>query len=259
MNAKIVLLSTLVFAIAATTAAADVMRTVYQIQPGGQYTYKPSPEGPGIPGGVPDAFRLDFGIGGTFVYELDLAEPKARLLHLDLTLTGNEAIQADPPFLTPVTADRVEEYLAGQTFVEDFVGGLLHLESSLFDGLKLTDGLNGNLAIDGGFDTTPADGVGMLFSFSAVALPGVIGDTNADGAVDMDDLNNVRNHFGGADLGDAFPFDGEVDLQDLNAVRNHFGEAAAVPEPSAGYLGLLGMCVFYVALRGAKKGPHRLI
>lgn len=55
------------------------------------------------------------------------------------------------------------------------------------------------------------------------------GDTNFDGEVNLEDLNNVRNHFGksGGALGDANG-DGAVDLADLNAVRNHFGSAGAV-------------------------------
>jgi ELWxxDGT repeat protein len=54
------------------------------------------------------------------------------------------------------------------------------------------------------------------------------GDTNFDGNVDLEDLNNVRNHFGGTGLGDA-DGDGDVDLDDLNAVRNHFGESSTQP------------------------------
>jgi ELWxxDGT repeat protein len=52
------------------------------------------------------------------------------------------------------------------------------------------------------------------------------GDTNFDGEVNLEDLNNVRNHFGksGGALGDANG-DGSVDLADLNAVRNHFGSS----------------------------------
>jgi hypothetical protein len=72
--------------------------------------------------------------------------------------------------------------------------------------------------------------------------PNQPGDTNADGRVDLEDLNNVRNHFGEA--GPGIPGDadgnGQVTLVDLNLVRNHFGSAAgsaAVPEPSS--LGLL--------------------
>lgn len=57
--------------------------------------------------------------------------------------------------------------------------------------------------------------------------PGVPGDTDEDGDVDLDDLNAVRNHFGESGQGipgDTAPFDGQVNLDDLNAVRNHFGE-----------------------------------
>src|SRR5688572_14438099 len=130
MNARFILFASLMLTTAAATAAADLTQTTYLIHPGGQYTYKPSPEGPGIPGGVPNAFELDFGIGGTFVYEFDTAGPTARLFHLDLVLTGNQAIQAAPPPGATVTADRVEAYLATHTFVEDFIGGLVHLASS---------------------------------------------------------------------------------------------------------------------------------
>lgn len=65
-------------------------------------------------------------------------------------------------------------------------------------------------------------------------------DDDDDGQVDLDDLNNVRNHFGetGPNLiGDMGLRDGVVDLNDLNYVRNHFGlemeGAASVPEPSS--------------------------
>lgn len=73
------------------------------------------------------------------------------------------------------------------------------------------------------------------------------GDANLDYAVDLDDLNAVRNHFGqvGARIeGDTYPFDGAVDLDDLNAVRNHFGAAAApamtAPPDRAAYPGADG-------------------
>lgn len=52
--------------------------------------------------------------------------------------------------------------------------------------------------------------------------PSVPGDTNGDGVVDLIDLNNVRNNFGGSGIGDTNG-DGLVDLVDLNAVRNNFG------------------------------------
>ncbi|MDZ4783708.1 MAG: M36 family metallopeptidase [Planctomycetia bacterium] len=53
------------------------------------------------------------------------------------------------------------------------------------------------------------------------------GDTNLDGSVNLDDLNDVRNNFGGVGVGDTFPFDGDVDIEDLNAVRNNMGSQSA--------------------------------
>ena len=170
MNATRLIACILLLEFVAAPATAAVTQTTYQIEPGGQYQYKPSPW-VGIPGGVPSQYELDFGIGGTFTYELDTTAETARLLNLNLFLTGNEAIQAAPPDFTPVTTDRIETYLANQLFVEDFIGGLLHLKSSTVPGLKLTDSLNGNLLIAGGFDMTPVDGHGMEFQFSASAVP----------------------------------------------------------------------------------------
>jgi hypothetical protein len=54
------------------------------------------------------------------------------------------------------------------------------------------------------------------------------GDTDGDNDVDLEDLNNVRNHFGAVGenlVGDANR-DGRVDLADLNDVRNNFGASA---------------------------------
>ena len=170
MNATRFAVSLVLLALVAAPLSAAVTQTTYQILPGGQYEYKPSPWLP-IPGGTPSPSALGFGIGGTFVYELDATAKTARLLDLNLTLTGNEAIQAAPPLLAPVTGDRVEAYLASHLFVEDFVGGGLHLESSTRPNLKLTDGLNGALSLVGGYDTTPIDGDALRFEFRAVAIP----------------------------------------------------------------------------------------
>jgi hypothetical protein len=85
-------------------------------------------------------------------------------------------------------------------------------------------------------------------------------DTNLDGAVDLNDLNNVRNNFGctlpEVCLGDTAPFDGDVDLDDLNAVRNHFGAAPAsgapVPEPQTAMLAIIGLVVAMATRRRAR-------
>jgi hypothetical protein len=50
----------------------------------------------------------------------------------------------------------------------------------------------------------------------------LLGDANADGRVDLMDLNLVRNQFGLFGWGDADD-DRDIDLEDLNLVRNYFG------------------------------------
>jgi len=170
MNARRIMVDLLVLLVAAAPAGAVVIQQSYQINPGGLYQYFVSPF-LSIPGGMPSETQLDFEIGGTFDYRLDTMAQEAQLLNLNLFLIGNEAIQASPPPVAPVTADRVEDYLASHTFVEDFIGGLVHLESSTHPGLKLTDGLNGNLAIFGGYDIRLIDGDGVHFQFSASVVP----------------------------------------------------------------------------------------
>ncbi|BBO31994.1 hypothetical protein [Lacipirellula parvula] len=170
MNGARLITCLLFVALTAAPARAAVTQTTYRINPGGQYEYKPSPW-IGIPGGVPSPFELDFGIGGTFIYELDATAKTARLLNLDLSLNGNEAIQTQSPTPGLVNAPNIERFLNSRLFVEDFLGGLLHLKSSDYSNLKLTDSLNGNLTLLGGFNNTPADGDGVFFNFSAVAIP----------------------------------------------------------------------------------------
>lgn len=103
-----------------------------------------------------------------------------------------------------------------------------------------------------GFDL---ESVGAITSAPS-GVQTVRGDTDLNGVIDLDDLNNVRNHFGRTvsdELpmpGDTFPFDVDVDLDDLNDVRNNFGASSMpVPEPSSLALLALGA--------GAFAGRHR--
>jgi len=88
----------------------------------------------------------------------------------------------------------------------------------------------------------------------------VPGDTNGDGVVDLADLNNVRNNFGGTGLGDTNG-DDLVDLVDLNNVRNHFGEAVpaadVVPEPASCVLALTCL-VALIAVHGQNRARRQL-
>ena len=87
------------------------------------------------------------------------------------------------------------------------------------------------------------------------------GDTNADGIVDIVDLNNVRNNFaatGDPILGDTDPFDGTVGLYDLNQVYNNFGRnygPQAVPEPNSWALAIVSG--LFTAGLGRRRLPNR--
>jgi len=60
-----------------------------------RFTYFPSPEGPGVPGGVPDPFELHFGMQGMFT--LEELPNQGDITQADFILLGNEAaFQNDP-------------------------------------------------------------------------------------------------------------------------------------------------------------------
>jgi surface-anchored protein len=92
---------------------------------------------------------------------------------------------------------------------------------------------------------------------TSIVDPDLPGDTDGDGDVDLDDLNNVRNHFGESGvpvLGDTAPFDGQVNLDDLNNVRNNFGAAAPVPESSSVALAAVSVLALSAACLKRRRG-----
>jgi hypothetical protein len=101
-----------------------------------------------------------------------------------------------------------------------------------FTSLQVVGNLHG-LSLETSFD----DAAGMAY----LLISGVEGDVNGDGRVDLDDLNSVRNNFGGIGSGDA-DGDNDVDLDDLNAVRNNFGAEMARPVPEPATFALLFLC-----------------
>ncbi len=143
--------------------------------------------------------------------------------------------------------------------------GMRTLESMLRDEFGLGDAIVGwqsmriaDFSDDGlvmaGHGINPA---GQLEAWYANLRDPQPGDTNGDGVVNLNDLNNVRNHFG--ETGSSIPGDangdGSVTLVDLNLVRNNFGTTAGptpVPEPASGALiaaGLLAIAFRSVASR----------
>jgi len=154
----------------AKLAAEEVVP--YVIEPGSIYTYKPSPW-LSIPGGEPSPYQLDFGVNGTLSIEYDRMAATARLLNVELVLTGNEAVQMNPPYeLMPVTADRVEDWLEARLFHNLFVlAPVDQYQAENPSGLYLYDFLNGAVQLQGGYDITFVDGDGMLFNVAARVTP----------------------------------------------------------------------------------------
>lgn len=155
--------------VAPLTAHAEVRH--YDIDPGGLYTYKPSPF-VGIPGCSPSDYECGFGIDGTFSIDYDVDADTASLINMDLILTGNEGIQNNPPNIELVTAERVEQWLEERLFFELSVTlpGDLYQDQT-FSGLKLLDLLNGTVHLTGGYDLTFVDGNGVFFNLSVTQIP----------------------------------------------------------------------------------------
>jgi len=126
-------------------------------------------------------------------------------------------------------------------------------------GMRLT-ALGNKIVVGAPFDAADETltGFGTVYVFEGVPdIP--VGDTDADGDVDIDDLNAVRNHFGqfgpddGTLPGDTWPYDGAVGIDDLNRIRNYFGNtrgpAAPVAEPATLVLAALAAFVTLIAGR----------
>ena len=143
----------------------------YDIGPGGQYTYFPSPESLGIPGCDPSDFECVFGIEGSFSVMVDTDTNIATLLDVDLTLIGNEEVQQSAP--TPfVTATGVADWLEDRSFGQLVVGAPFNLfADETYPNLQLADFLNGTVTLSGGFNNTPADGDGVDFDLTAQVVP----------------------------------------------------------------------------------------
>jgi len=158
----------LIFA-AAHPLAASVLR--YDIEPGGRYTYCPSPEGIGIPGCDPSDLECVFGIDGSFSVMVEPDTRIATLLDVDLTLIGNDEVQQSAP--TPLVTDEgVADWLEDRSFENLITAGPFEVfADETHPNLQLTDFLNGTVTLSGGFNNTPSDGDGVDFELTAEVVP----------------------------------------------------------------------------------------
>lgn len=154
------------------------------------------------------------------------------------------------------------QFRASHTELGGDEGGFWIIQGWLADG----NFLNVYLYHDG-----PVQLYDLEFAFTPDEPPVTPGDTNEDGAVDLNDLNDVRNNFDGTGSGDANG-DGIVNLEDLNLVRNNFGvgpfftlgpehevpRPAPVPEPSAFLLACIACCL-QIASRRLFLGSEQLL
>jgi Electron transfer DM13/Dockerin type I domain len=150
-------------------------------------------------------------------------------------------------FFTLGATDTYDDFLAGVQFGPQLVR--YTPPGPDYHPIPYVDEYVGNINVPGGLDGYDAISVWCVAAHanfgSGTFVP--LGDVNADGVVNLADLNDVKNHFGeDGSLGGDANHDGAVNLTDLNDVKNHFGEGsplagfAAVPEPAALALLVLG-------------------
>ncbi|MGE4004031.1 MAG: hypothetical protein AB7I48_27925, partial [Planctomycetaceae bacterium] len=116
---------------------------------------------------------------------------------------------------------------AGQPEGHEFRVNTYTASDQLYSSVALDD--DGDFVVVWSSQGQDGSGYGVYGQRYAVPRARQPGDADGDGDVDLNDLNAVRNHFGGA--GPGIPGDtdddGDVDLNDLNAVRNSFGATAS--------------------------------
>lgn len=156
------------------------------------------------------------------------------------------------------SADGSTHYAEGDTMSVVF-GNTRYDWTISYNGL-----INWANAADSVVDSITGTGTGddvVLIGLGSEALPGLLGDFNNDGLVDLADYTVWRNNLGNADSvlppGSTNDGSGVVDAGDYATWKQNFGngspaavQAAAVPEPASWILlGLLGVAVVGCAPR----------
>lgn len=179
--------------------------------------------------------------GGTFLSSVSFSSPGEPSGDFDISISGGEWLGGG----VYVKEGNATIDVFGRYFVRVYEDGFQQVRGILDNGNPFGAGAES-------FDES------VIVIHSELPSP-VPGDSNADGVVDLTDLNDTRNNFGYSGslpvLGDA-NFDRVVDLEDLNLVRNNFGAVSnPVPEPSTMALGfvalagILARCRYSMLLR----------
>jgi len=130
-----------------------------------------------------------------------------------------------------------------------------------FDVLTTTKGLTGTfeeLALPADFNHLKLDAQYLPLGVRVRTIAALLGDADADGDVDLSDFGVLKANFGLAGWGLAgdVDYDEDIDLSDFGLLKDNFGKsgAAAVPEPSAWLLAVLGFVGLLYRRRGVRLG-----
>ena len=212
----------------------------------------------------PDDFRMGMFIGGQNDFVLGFSDA-------DVEDKGGEWVFLAVTYDGSANADNLKFYLGDETSAVTQLGSTLTADGGA---LFPTNGTPAEADFGVGFtdvvtrsdfdfslpgfqdDVRVYDGVLDLAALDAVRLenlgddPGLVGDANGDGKVDLVDLDILGQSFGNEvppGTGADFNGDGVIDLVDLDILGQNFGAmaATATPEPTAAVLlaagGLLGL------------------
>ena len=133
-----------------------------------RFTYFPSGEGPGVPGGVPSAYELHFGMQGMLTAE-EQTDDRGRVTQADFVLLGNEAAFAGNPQRRAQLEETSRQILLTAIFTVQHGPPLDRTEFRAdVDGpdLVLEFFRQQLVRMDGGPDQRPVDGEGFRYSYS---------------------------------------------------------------------------------------------
>lgn len=143
-----------------------------------RFTYFAPPEGPGIPGGMPNPFELHFGMQGSFTIE-ELPNNQGDITQATFLLVGNDGLLQSDPERRAAHEEYARFLLLESVFRVEHGPPLdrtvFHAEFDDFgNGLVLEFFRNTLVRMEGGPDYRPADGHGAEYTYP-IPEPGSFG------------------------------------------------------------------------------------